>query len=82
MCGPVLVGVVHRNWPYAWKKEAATDEQYGGATPFSEPQSRLVRAGPRTPGGAGFRNGGIRVQGWGGQGLGMGVELGSRYWIL
>ena len=31
-----------RNWPYAWRKESATDEQYGGPNPFSEPQSRLV----------------------------------------
>jgi hypothetical protein len=31
-----------RNWPFAWKQESASEEQYGGPSPFSEPQSRLV----------------------------------------
>jgi len=39
---PPLHALTLRNWPYAWKKESASEEQYGGPNPFSEPQSRLV----------------------------------------
>ncbi|WIA13569.1 hypothetical protein OEZ85_007136 [Tetradesmus obliquus] len=34
---------LNRNWPFAWQKEDPGDEQYGGTTPFSEPQSRLMK---------------------------------------
>ncbi|KAF8060049.1 Carboxypeptidase B [Scenedesmus sp. PABB004] len=34
---------LNRNWPFAWRRGSPADEQYGGPSPFSEPQSRLVR---------------------------------------
>eukprot|EP00879_Flechtneria_rotunda_P014330 GHRR01014970.1.p1 GENE.GHRR01014970.1~~GHRR01014970.1.p1 ORF type:complete len:592 (+),score=216.05 GHRR01014970.1:1670-3445(+) len=34
---------LNRNWPFAWKQGSASDEQFGGPAPFSEPQSRLMK---------------------------------------
>ncbi|KAK9805763.1 hypothetical protein WJX73_006850 [Symbiochloris irregularis] len=39
-----LSGVdLNRNWGFAWKQTAKAHEEYGGETPFSEPESRIVR---------------------------------------
>ncbi|KAI8467492.1 MAG: hypothetical protein J3K34DRAFT_35836 [Monoraphidium minutum] len=34
---------LNRNWPFAWQKGEPANEQYGGPSPLSEPQSRLVK---------------------------------------